>query len=173
VRSLLSRGFWAAVVVGGALYLLLIDNTSSPELYAMAAAVLLAAVFTEAAGRRGLRGASAHPRRLRHAWRVLAQVPRDIFWVSAAALSQLVSPQATRGSLRAVPFDFGDADDPGDMARRALTEGLGSLTPNTIVLGIDEERNLLLVHQLRRSGPTDSVDLLKLGTAGTAERRPM
>ena len=49
------------------------------------------------------------------------------------------------------------------MARRALAEAVGSLTPNTIVIGVDEERNLILGHQLRRSGGADGVDVLGLG----------
>jgi hypothetical protein len=40
---------------------------------------------------------------------------------------------------------------------------LGSLAPNTIVIGIDDERDLMLVHQLRRDGGRDELDVLELG----------
>ena len=35
--------------------------------------------------------------------------------------------------------------------------------PNTIVIGIDGERDLLLVHQLHRSGGREQLDVLELG----------
>lgn len=49
------------------------------------------------------------------------------------------------------------------MGKRALAESLGSFAPNTIVIGVDAERELLLGHQLRRSGGDDSIDVMKLG----------
>ncbi len=155
--------FWAAFGFAGAFYLLLIDTTQLPELYAGAGATLMAAGGFEAARRGGLGGVSPRLTWLARGWRALAHLPADIFWVSLAALQQLVSPRHARGVLRAAPFAFGDADDPKDIGRRALAEALGSLTPNTIVIGIDAERNLILAHQLRRTGGADAADVLKLG----------
>lgn len=147
----------------GAFYLLLIDTTTSPELYAGAAATLVAALVGAGARRTGVRGAAVRLGWVARGWKALAQVPGDVFWVSLAALAQLVAPRRTRGVWRAVPFAFGDADDAGDMGRRALAEVMGSLAPNMIVVGIDEERNLILAHQLRRSGPSERIDVIGLG----------
>jgi multisubunit Na+/H+ antiporter MnhE subunit len=158
-----ARTFGAAFLFAGAFYLLLIDTTTSPELYAGAAAALLAALACAAAWRNGLRGISPRARWLARSGRAIARVPADIFWVSLAAVQQLVARRRVRGELRAVPFDFGEPDDRRDMARRALAEAVGSLTPNTIIIGVDEERNLILGHQLRRSGGADGVDVLGLG----------
>ena len=47
--------------------------------------------------------------------------------------------------------------------RRALAESLGSLAPNTIVIGVDPERKLLLVHQLHARADRDELDVLRLG----------
>src|SRR5947209_580413 len=104
---MLNRVFVGVLPCAAALYLLLIDNTSSPELYAAMAAVLLAAVTTGAAARGGLRGVSPRARWLLRGWRVLAQIPRDIVMVSFSALDQLVRPRRTRGCLRVVPFRHG------------------------------------------------------------------
>jgi hypothetical protein len=60
-----------------------------------------------------------------------------------------------------VPFRGGE--DAHALGRSALTESLGSFTPNTIVIGIDAERDLLLVHQLRHHGERDELDVLRLG----------
>lgn len=61
-----------------------------------------------------------------------------------------------------MPFR-GGGDGSDDVGRRALAEGLGSLAPNTIVIGIDGENDLLLVHQLHRSGGREQLDVLELG----------
>jgi hypothetical protein len=77
-------------------------------------------------------------------------------------MAQVVAPREAHGSLRAVPFRAG-GDDSSDAGRRALAEGLGSLAPNTIVIGVDGERDLLLVHQLHRRGGREQLDVLELG----------
>ena len=64
--------------------------------------------------------------------------------------------------LRAIPFRHGSEQNARDAARRALAESLGSLAPNTIVIGIDPERDLILAHQLRCRGGVDDVDVLGL-----------
>ena len=152
-----------AFLIAGGFYLLLIDTTSSPELYAGAAAALLAALGCAAVNRNGLRGARPGRMAPRRVARAAGQIPVDVVRVSAAALAQLAAPRPVRGEWRTVPFRHGDRDDGGDMGRRALAEAVGSLAPNTIVIGVDAERDVLLVHQLRPGGGPDRVDVLGLG----------
>jgi hypothetical protein len=159
----LSRGFPIGVALAAALYLLLIDTLSSPELYAGAGAVLVAGGISELARRTGLRGGSVAPGPVGRVPRALLRVPADIWWLSVEALAQLITPRAQRGVMRTVPFQHGEMTDGNAMTRRALAEGMGSIAPNAIVIGIDPERNLLLAHQLRRSGPAESLDPLGLG----------
>lgn len=147
----------------GAFYVLLVDTVAPPEMYAGAVACTLAAIGCELARRNGLGAGAVRRGWVARGWRAVARLPADVFWVSIAAVAQLVSPARSRGVLRAVRFDHGPADDPADLGRRALAEALGSFTPNTIVIGIDQERNLILVHQLRRSGGSEGVDVLGLG----------
>jgi hypothetical protein len=61
-----------------------------------------------------------------------------------------------------VPFACGD-DEAREIGRRALAESLGSFAPNTIIIGVDPERELLLGHQLRRRGGSEAIDILGLG----------
>jgi hypothetical protein len=150
------------LALGAGFYMVLIDTVDPPELYAGLGAVLLAGVAYEAARRQKVAEARVSLRWLRRGWRVIASIPRQIAWVSWQALAQLVAPREARGSLRAVPFRAG-GDGSGDAGRRALAEGLGSLAPNTIVIGIDGERDLLLVHQLHRTGGREELDVLELG----------
>lgn len=159
----MARTFGAAFLFAGAFYLLLIDTTSSPELYAGAAAALLAALVCTGANRNGLRGVRLRRVAPGRVARALAQIPADIVWVSAAALAQLVSPRPVRGRWRTAPFRFGEDDDVGDTSRRALAEAVGSIAPNTIVIGVDDERDLLLAHQLRPGGGPERTDVLGLG----------
>ena len=150
-------------VLAGGVYMALIDTTSLPELYAGAAVALLGAVTFEAALEQDRAEMRVRARRLARAWRALALIPADIVRVSAAALAQAGSPRAERGRLRAVPFRHGSDTDSRDVGRRAAAEALGSLAPNTIVIGIDHERDLLLVHQLAGGPGSETVDATRMG----------
>lgn len=160
MRSL--AGLTLGVLLAAAFYMALIDTVDLPELYAAIAAVVLGAAGYEAARRQGIAEARVSWRWAARGWRVVVSIPRQVILVSWEALAQLAAPRSARGTLRAVPFRAG-RDAPSDAGRRALAEGLGSLAPNTIVIGIDSERDLLLVHQLHRSGGREQVDVLELG----------
>ncbi len=150
-----------AVAISAGFYLVLIDTVSLPELCAMAGVLLLCGIGFWLSREQGFAEAEVSFRWLTRAWRPVAQVPSHIALVSWEALGQLMSPRRARGQFRAVRFEGADTDS--DRGRRALTEALGSLAPNTIVVGIDPERNLLLVHQLHRSGDAHTLDVLRLG----------
>ncbi len=149
-------------VLAGGLYLLLIDTISLPELLVGAGATTLAAIGLLLASDQGVLGAGFRWQWLARAWRPIVKVPPDIAAVSATALRQLVAPRAVRGQFRSVHFGGGE-NDRIETGRRALAESLGSFAPNTIVIGVDAERELILAHQLRRSGGDEAVDVLELG----------
>jgi hypothetical protein len=88
-------------------------------------------------------------------------VAPDTVLLSGAAIAQLRHRKRERGQFRAIPFKAGTSEH--DRGRFALTEIVGSLAPNTIVIGVDAESALLLVHQLRRNGGRDDIDVLELG----------
>lgn len=155
-------GFMAGAALAAAFYMVLIDTVDLPEVYAGIGAVLLSAAGYEAARRQGVAEARVSPAWVARGWRVVASIPRQIAWVSWHAVAQLMAPRESRGTLRAVPFRAGGTAS-SDVGRRALAEGLGSLAPNTIVVGIDDERDLLLVHQLHRNGGREQLDVLELG----------
>jgi hypothetical protein len=148
--------------IGGAFYLLLIDNGSAPELYVLAGVALSCGVTFTLAREQGFVGAVFKPRWLVGAWRLIGYVPRDIAVVCWEALAQLVAPKPARGRFRAVPYSA-VMQNSVDTGRRALTEGFGSVAPNTVVVGVDAERGLLLVHQLRVQGDPEDLDVLRLG----------
>jgi multisubunit Na+/H+ antiporter MnhE subunit len=148
-------------VLAGAFYLLLVDTTSLPELYVLGGVGLLGGVAFEASREEGFPEGRFSALWFRRAWRAFARVPLDMGLVCVEALAQLFTRRRVRGNFRAVPFKGGD--DPEARGRFALTDILGSLAPNTIVIGIDPDKELLLVHQLRPRGGREDIDMLDLG----------
>jgi multisubunit Na+/H+ antiporter MnhE subunit len=53
-----------------------------------------------------------------------------------------------RGSVWAVPFRHGGQADPEGAARRALATNAVMMTPNSVVIGIDPDDDVMLIHQL-------------------------
>jgi hypothetical protein len=82
--------------------------------------------------------------------------------VSVAAVRQIMRSQPRCGTFRAVRFRRSD-DQQSQGGRASLAEAFGSFAPNTIIVGIDEERELILAHQLRPTGGDEAIDLLELG----------
>ena len=150
-------------VLAAAFYLLLIDTISLPELYVGAAVALLAGVVVEAAREQTFPEATIALSWLRGIWRAARQIPPDVARVSLAAFEQLLSPSERVGRLRVVEFRHGHPHSSRDAGRRALAEGFGSLAPNTIVIGVDPDRDVLLTHQLRVHGDERTTDVLGLG----------
>ena len=151
----------AGFALAGAFYLLLIDTVSLPEIYVLVAVALLAAGAFEASREQGFPEARLQPRSLPRAWRAVVRVPLDTGLLCAEVFAQLRQRKRTRGQFRAIPFRAGTSEE--DRGRYALTEIVGSLAPNTIVIGVDADSELLLVHQLRRNGDRHDIDVLELG----------
>jgi multisubunit Na+/H+ antiporter MnhE subunit len=124
------------------------DSVAPDELLAGAGAAALAAVAATAVSRQ------ARIRyRIRAAWlpRALAlpgQVASDTITVFAV-LARTVATRAPapHGAFREVPVRYGD-DTPLGVTRRVLLTGARSLAPNAFVVDLDQERNVMLVHEL-------------------------
>jgi hypothetical protein len=150
------------ILVGGGFYLLLIDTTSLPELYVLAGVALACAIGLSLGREQGFVEARFMPWWLVRSWRLVYRIPADVVIVCAEALRQALHPQAVRGVFRASAFRA-VAEEPKPTGRRAVAETVGSVAPNTIVVGVDPDRGLLLVHQLRRQGGPESLDVTRLG----------
>jgi hypothetical protein len=154
----------AGGVLAGALYLLLIDTTSLPELIVLAGAAAIAATgFELAREQRTAGGITVQLRWLATVYRAIFKAPSDIAVVSLLAVRQLIDPKPVNGTFRAVPFRCGPDHDI-EAGRRALAESFGSFAPNTIIVGVDVEAELILGHQLHRSGGAEAIDVLRLGS---------
>lgn len=155
-------GFLVAVGLGGGFYLQLIDTTSLPELYVLAGVALACGIGFQLAREQGFVEARVSPWWLGRSWRLIWRIPSDVAIVCCEAVDQLVRPRRSRGSFRVTRFAATD-ETPDAAGRRALAETVGSISPNTVIVGIDTERKLILTHQLRRHGPPEDLDVTRLG----------
>ncbi len=81
------------------------------------------------------------------------QVVADTVTVFGALWRKLVHREDPPGTFVELPVRFGD-DTPEGVTRRALLIGGRSVAPDTFVLGIDKDTNVMVVHQL--AGPASS-----------------
>jgi multisubunit Na+/H+ antiporter MnhE subunit len=150
------------ILIGGGFYLLLIDTASLPELYVLAGVALACGLLFLVSREQGFIEARVNPMLFIGIWRLVVRIALDIALVSWEAVAQLVRPRTPRGQFRTVRFGAVE-ETAEDTGRRAVAEAFGSMAPNTIVVGVDPKRHLLLVHQLRRQGPDEDLDVLRLG----------
>jgi multisubunit Na+/H+ antiporter MnhE subunit len=130
------------------LWVLLTSTLRASELVVGAVAAVLAGVAVHTVRHRVTFGFRPKLRWLRRAvpipWRIVSET-----WQTTAALVRHVTgSKRVRGALVAVPFRHGPPADPEAAARRALVTAGLSAGPNTVVVGIDPDRDELLVHQL-------------------------
>ena len=128
-------------------WVILDDSIALDELLAGAGAAALAAFLAELVSHQ-----AATRFRMRVEWLVPAlslpgQVVRDTVIVFAALGRRLLRGEQPPSGFREIPVHFGAADDEG-VTRRVLLVGGKSVAPNTFVLGIDREREVMVVHQL-------------------------
>jgi hypothetical protein len=140
-------GWWALCY---SLWVLLVFKTEPAEFVAGALAAALAATGAELVRARGYA-----PFAPRLAWsRGLIRLPRDVIvdtWRMTALLVHSVARrEPIKGCFRIVSFHPGSEEDPRAQARRTVAGWLGTISPNTYVIGIDEQHEVAVLHQLIR-----------------------
>jgi multisubunit Na+/H+ antiporter MnhE subunit len=128
-------------------WVVLDDSIALDELLAGAGAAALGAFLAEFAARQ----AGARPR-MRIEWaaralRLPADIARDTVIVFAALWRRLARGQQPDSGFREVPVRYGD-DTAEGQTRRVLLIGGRSIAPNSFALGIDADRDVMIIHQL-------------------------
>jgi multisubunit Na+/H+ antiporter MnhE subunit len=159
MRRALGWTCWWAVLAG--FWLLLTDTTKTSELVAGAVAAALAVGSAELVEREGLVVWRPRLRWLPGLWRPPVSIVRDTGRLAVALWRRLVHRRPVQGRLRAVRFTR-TGDGPEDTAARVLVKAAGSAAPNTFVVGVDSEHEVLLVHQLVLTDDPHDVDPLGL-----------
>lgn len=152
-------GLLARVTIFFGFYLLLVDDLHEDEMVAGAVIAVGAAIVSGflLAARQTLR---VRPAMFRHLPRTLLLLVTDTGRVSWALVRSLLLRRPVQGHLRVVRYRATSEEDPEDYGRRALTQWAASVGANRYVLGIDNQRQLLIIHELvRASGPLDPLEL--------------
>ena len=136
--------WWALLM---AFWVIIDDSIATDELLAGAGASALAALAAElvtyqAAARFRMRVGWLVP-----ALRLPGQVARDTVTVYAALWRRLARGEQPPSAFLELPARFGD-DSAEGATRRTLLIGGTSLAPNTFVLGLDADTDLMVVHRL-------------------------
>ena len=146
---------WWAISYG--LWLLAVFKTEFAEFVAGAIAAALAATGAELVRARGYA-----PFAPRLAWsRALLRLPRAVVvdtWRMTALLARSIARrERIKGSFRIVEFPA-HGEDPRALARLTAAGWLACVSPNTYVIGIDEDHDVAVVHQLIRDDRAPELD---------------
>jgi multisubunit Na+/H+ antiporter MnhE subunit len=147
-------GAWLAWwVVMMSLWVMIDDSLQFDELLAGAGTAALAALAAEVVMYQADVRIGAWPgwRPLAEVLRLPGEVARDTLVVFGALARMLATGRPPEGGFAEIPVRYGD-DTPLGETRRVLLTGVRSLAPNTFVLGLDEDRCVMVVHHLVRPG---------------------
>lgn len=137
----LMMSFWVAID----------DSFATDELLAGAGAAALAALAAEVITYQAAIRFLMRPGWLLPALRLPADVARDTWIVFAALARMLARRQPPHSDFTELPVRYGETSALGQ-SRRVLLTGGRSLAPNMLVLGIDAERDVMVVHRLVSDG---------------------
>ena len=83
-------------------------------------------------------------------WRLPWGVVSGTWKIIAVALRDLMGVERSKSLFRVVRFDAGSKDNPRATARRVLAVIYTTITPTTIVLGINTKDQKMLFHEIDR-----------------------
>lgn len=137
----------AWVVAAVFLWLALAGSAEIAEAFMAAAAATLTAFLVRSGSAEAPVRFTPRWRWLRAALRLPGPLARDCWIVFRALVKEMAVGRRPSGKLRALRFRPTRAADEAS-AREALTTAGISLLPNSYVIGIDREEELLLIHEL-------------------------
>ena len=148
--------WWIALVF---LWQLFVNTFAPAEVVAGLTAAAVAATAAEVVRGQGLVHFRPRARWLLRTGTLPPAVLQDSLTLARVLWRRIARREKVSGDFSTVSFESG-GDDPQSAARRALYVAAISLTPNTYVLGIDRDENLMLVHQLVPTHPADASELV-------------
>ena len=97
---------------------------------------------------------------LAQGWRIPWYVVTDSCIIVAILLRDLLTAKRAGSFYRVSRFKTSESDA-RLVARRVLATFYSTMTPNSIIIGIDSRQNRMLVHQLKRSSISKMIQALK------------
>jgi hypothetical protein len=143
-RLAVLAGCWVAL---GGCWLVLAGTNAGLELVAAACAAVPAAALVTALGRRGVLRFRLEGRWLARTPKAIWKVPREFVIVSWVLARHLARVRRVRSTYRTLAFPTGRSS-PTAAGRRAVATLADALSPNTLPLEMDCERELVLRHEL-------------------------
>jgi multisubunit Na+/H+ antiporter MnhE subunit len=137
-------GWWMVLM---AFWVITDNSIALDELLAGASAAALAAFLVDVASHQAAVTFGLRLAWMRQALRLPRQVLTETGNVFAALWRRMARGEEPASGFVAQPVAYGP-DTPEAKMRRALLVGARSLAPNTFVLGIDRDRNLMIMHKL-------------------------
>jgi len=151
VRVLEQLAWWTAQwAVLFALWLLLVGNTDHGEALVGAGAAIAGTVAMHVVERQHLAKFLARPDWLLQIWRLPKYVLTGTWEILSVLTAQLVRRRPAPSLMRTAPYEVCEEDD-ASATERALAVAYTTMTPNFIVLGIDQARHRMVFHQLKQS----------------------
>jgi multisubunit Na+/H+ antiporter MnhE subunit len=137
-------GWWIVLM---SFWVMIDDSIQFDEMLAGAGAAALAALVAETATYQAAVHLKIRAEWLVPALRLPGQVAGDVITVFGALWRKLAHGEQPHSAFAEIPVRYGDDTIEG-VTRRVLMIGGHSIAPNTFVLGIDKDRDAMVVHQL-------------------------
>jgi multisubunit Na+/H+ antiporter MnhE subunit len=148
---------WAFLML---IWLLLVGKLEWAETWMGVAASAMAATAATIVNRKHFAPFYPETRWIFEAWRLPGYLIADAVLIYAALFEFMFSRKQVGSRIHCVPFRSGGSDE-RSATRRALATILTTLPPNYLVIGIDQEQNLMLVHQIRPSEMPKLTEMLE------------
>lgn len=131
-------------------WILLVAGLKRDEMIVGAFCVLAAGSFLSIVYARENQRLDLRLKDLAACWRIPWYILNDSWVITVVLVKDLLSIQPAGSFFRVCGFKTAK-EDPLLVARRVLATAYTTMTPNSIVIGIDYEQSRMLVHQLKRS----------------------
>ncbi|HEX5285129.1 MAG TPA: hypothetical protein VFW30_13485 [Bryocella sp.] len=140
-----------SVLIMAGEWILLVAGVKRDEMIVGALSVLASALFLQFVYRAEQQKLDIRLKDLATAWRLPGYIVRDTWVVTLVLMKDLLGIKRASSFYRVCGFKT-SKDDPLLAGRRVLATAFTTVTPNSIVIGIDYEQSRMLFHQLQRAG---------------------
>jgi hypothetical protein len=138
------------LISAAAFWILFVGGTRRDEMLVGICVVLLTAAFVYQVWRTETLRVEFHVRDVIQGWRVPGYVVRDTYVILVVLLRDLFGTASANSLYRVGGLKWG-AQNHRNTARQVLITLYTTMSPNSIVIGIDPHRRRILLHQLQRS----------------------
>ena len=134
------------------LWMLFVSKPAMDELVVGIFAAAIAATASDVVRGRNLARFYPHFKDILQAIRIPWYIFSGTAEISQVLVRQLLAGKPAESLIQAVRFDCGTDDEQEASERRALAIAYTTITPNFVVIGIQQRPEAMIYHQLKKSG---------------------